>query len=131
MTYRVALHVTKKQGSIHNIRFVLILHYAIFCNFYKSVTDGPTDGWTNGQTDTPSYRDARKLMFINPSCGWLPSRFPALPKDRFPHQSKRTSWIFSRVQRDSICHFVGPSVCRSVCWSRLCFFGGFKHFESF
>ena len=24
-------------------------------------------------------------------------------------------WVFSRVQRDSICHFVGRSVCLSVC----------------
>ena len=44
-----------KQGRIHDIRCVLILHYAIFSDFYKSVTDART----NGRTDTPSYRDAR------------------------------------------------------------------------
>ena len=49
------------------------------------------------------------------------------------------SIIFSRVQRDSISHYVGlsvglsvgRSVGLSVGLSRLCFFGGFKHFESF
>ena len=45
----------EKQGRIHDIRCVPILHYAIFSDFYKSVTDGPTDR----RTDTPSYRDAR------------------------------------------------------------------------
>ena len=41
----------------------LVLHYAIFSDFYESVTDGPMDGptdrRTDGPTDTPSYRDAR------------------------------------------------------------------------
>ena len=36
----------EKQGRIHDIRCVLILHYAIFSDFYKSVTDGRTDGHT-------------------------------------------------------------------------------------
>ena len=52
-----------QQGCIHDIRCVPVLHYAIFSDFYKSVTDGPMDGRTDGPTDrptyTPSYRDAR------------------------------------------------------------------------
>ena len=43
----------------------------------------------------------------------------------------QNSRIFSRVQRDSISHYVGRLVCWSVGRSRVCFFGGFKHFESF
>ena len=35
-----------KQGRIHDIRCVPILHYAIFSDFYKSVTDRRTDGHT-------------------------------------------------------------------------------------
>ena len=52
-----------KQGRIHDIRCIPILHYAIFSDFYKSVTDRRpnrlTDGPTDRRTDTPSYRDAR------------------------------------------------------------------------
>ena len=29
------------------------------CLEKKRVTDGPMDGWINGRTDRPSYRDAR------------------------------------------------------------------------
>ena len=54
-------HLLIKQGRIHDIRCVPILHYNIFSDFYKSVTDGwtdqqtdgPMDGWTDQQTDGP------------------------------------------------------------------------------
>ena len=52
-------------------RCALVLHYAMFSDFYKSVTDRRSDGRrdrrtnqrtegpTDGGTDTPFYRDAR------------------------------------------------------------------------
>ena len=45
----------QEQGRIHDIRCVPVLHYAIFSDFYKSITDQrmdqQTDGWTNGWMD--------------------------------------------------------------------------------
>ena len=40
---------------------------AVFVTFYKSITDGPTDGWT----DTASYRDARTHLKM--MRGWFVS----------------------------------------------------------
>ena len=37
----------EKQGWIHGHQMCLVLYYAIFSNFYKSVTDQRTDGWTH------------------------------------------------------------------------------------
>ena len=62
--YKFTSYLLKgKQGRIHDIRCVPILHNDIFSGFYKSVTDRRTDRRTDrptdGRTDTPSYRDAR------------------------------------------------------------------------
>ena len=47
------VHETNKAGYTA-LRCVLVLHFAVFGNFYKNVmdrpTDGPTDRWMDGPT---------------------------------------------------------------------------------
>ena len=95
--------------------------------------DGPTDWWT----DTPSYRVAStwlKRVFDRVSLRSLSShqnlmRFferihPYRNRHRneiFPKKCSRISnleFVISRVQRNSISHFVGPSVRRTVVWEQ-------------
>ena len=45
----------EKQGLIHDIRCIPVLHYAIFSDFH-----GPVDGWTNGHTLLQRFEDASK-----------------------------------------------------------------------
>jgi len=59
---------------------------AIRCarNAFLNRRNGPTDGRTNGRTDTPSYRDAQAHLKINRNSEYVSPFHPKAKSETFP-----------------------------------------------